>query len=56
MSMVMDLSDEILVLHNGARIAEGTPDDIQNDPHVISVYLGGGFEHAPTGNQPPVRV
>jgi ABC-type branched-subunit amino acid transport system ATPase component len=56
MSMVMDLSDEILVLHNGARIAEGSPDEIQNDPHVISVYLGGGFEHAPTGNQPPVRV
>lgn len=46
MSLVMDISDEILVLHNGARIAEGTPTEIQNDPDVISVYLGGGLQNA----------
>lgn len=49
MSMVMDLSDEILVLHNGARIAEGSVTAIQNNAEVISVYLGGEFEHAAAG-------
>jgi branched-chain amino acid transport system ATP-binding protein len=49
MSMVMDLSDEILVLNNGKRIADGPRDVIQNDPEVIAVYLGGEFEHAVAG-------
>jgi len=50
MSMVMDLSDEIVVLHFGKRIAEGTPAQIQNDPQVISVYLGEEIEHAAAGD------
>lgn len=40
MSLVMGLSDEILVLHNGALIAEGAPRVVQNDPRVLAVYLG----------------
>jgi branched-chain amino acid transport system ATP-binding protein len=48
MSLVMDISDEIVVLHNGAPIAEGAPAKIQNDPSVISVYLGETFQHAAT--------
>lgn len=40
MSLVMDISDEILVLHNGVPIAEGPPTIIRNDPNVILVYLG----------------
>jgi branched-chain amino acid transport system ATP-binding protein len=49
MSMVMDISDEIVVLHFGKKIAEGTPKVIQNDPEVISVYLGQEVEHAAAG-------
>ena len=49
MSLVMDISDDILVLHNGIPIAEGPPSVIQNDQKVISVYLGKGLEHAAAG-------
>ena len=44
MALVMDLSDDILVLHNGTPLAEGPPEKIQNDQEVINVYLGGDFK------------
>jgi branched-chain amino acid transport system ATP-binding protein len=40
MSLVMDISDEIVVLSFGQKIAEDVPTAIQNNPEVIKVYLG----------------
>ncbi len=42
MSLVMDISDEVMVLDQGATIAEGPPRAIQRNREVIRVYLGDG--------------
>jgi ABC-type branched-subunit amino acid transport system ATPase component len=40
MSLVMNISDEVVVLDQGQKIAEGPPSAIQRNPEVIRVYLG----------------
>src|SRR5262249_60412155 len=40
MSVVMEISDHIVVLDHGLKIADATPEEIRSDPKVVAAYLG----------------
>jgi branched-chain amino acid transport system ATP-binding protein len=40
MQAVVSLCEKVIVLHHGEKIAEGTPEEVMNDPYVMEVYLG----------------
>jgi branched-chain amino acid transport system ATP-binding protein len=46
MDVVMELCDHIVVMNFGEKLAEGTPEEIQNHPAVLKAYLGEDYQRA----------
>ncbi len=50
MSVVMEISDHVVVLDYGTKISDGTPTEVKSDPKVVAAYLGVSDEETEEGN------
>ncbi|KAB3534701.1 ABC transporter ATP-binding protein [Alkaliphilus pronyensis] len=48
MDMVKALSDKLIIIVNGAKLVEGDPEEVSQNPEVLKAYLGGGVLNEPT--------
>jgi branched-chain amino acid transport system ATP-binding protein len=53
MTLVMDISDHVLVMANGRKIAEGKPSEVRREPAVVQAYLGTIPESSGHAGEPP---
>ncbi|MGH6752068.1 MAG: branched-chain amino acid ABC transporter ATP-binding protein, partial [Bradyrhizobium sp.] len=46
MDVIMSISDRVVVIGAGRKVAEGSPEDVVRNPKVVEIYLGEEFEFA----------